>query len=174
MNSSRTLRFLAALLVLLSTAGCDQATKHLARTELTPWRSTPLAGGFIEFTLAENPGTFLSLGASLPEPIRHGLLTIGIGIGLTCLLAYLVRAATLRWTSFLALTLVWAGGMSNLVDRFARKGLVTDFILLRVGPIHTGIFNVADLAIVAGLIIFAASLQRAGKTEAGSKCSPGE
>ena len=59
--------------------------------------------------------------------------------------------------------------MSNLVDRFARKGLVTDFILLRVGPIHTGIFNVADLAIVAGLIILAASAWRAGKTEAGPK-----
>ena len=169
MIPSLTLRLLAVLLVLLSTAGCDQATKHLARTELSQWRSSPFAGGLIELTLAENPGTFLSLGASLPEPIRHGLLTIGIGIGLTCLLAYLIRAATLRWTSFLALTLVWAGGMSNLVDRFARKGLVTDFILLRVGPIHTGIFNLADLAIVAGLIILAASARRAGKTEAGSK-----
>ena len=170
MIPSRTLRFLAALLVLLSTAGCDQATKHLARTGLSQWRSSPLAGGFIELTLAENPGTFLSLGASLPEPIRHGLLTIGIGIGLTCLLAYLVRASTLRWPSFIALTLVWAGGMSNLVDRFARKGLVTDFILVRLGPIHTGIFNLADLAIVAGLIILVASARHAGKTEAGSKC----
>ncbi len=173
MIPSRTFRLLAVLLILLSTAGCDQATKHLARTELSQWRSSPFAGGLVELTLAENPGTFLSLGASLPEPIRHGLLTIGIGIGLTCLLAYLIRAATLRWTSFLALTLVWAGGMSNLVDRFARKGLVTDFILLRVGPIHTGIFNVADLAIVAGLIMLAASASRAGKTHAGSKSSPG-
>ena len=171
MIPSRTFRLLAVLLILLSTAGCDQATKHLARTELSQWRSSPFAGGLVELTLAENPGTFLSLGASLPEPIRHGLLTIGIGIGLTCLLAYLIRAATLRWTSFLALTLVWAGGMSNLVDRFARKGLVTDFILLRVGPIHTGIFNVADLAIVAGLIMLAASASRAGKTHAGSKSS---
>ena len=169
MNSSLTLRFLAGLLVLLSTAGCDQATKHLARTDLSQWRSSPIAGGLIEFTRAENPGTFLSLGASLPEPIRHGLLTIGIGIGLTCLLAYLVRASALRWSSFFALSLVWAGGMSNLVDRFARKGLVTDFILLRLGPIHTGIFNVADLAIVAGLIILAAAARRAGKTEPGSK-----
>jgi len=171
MIPSRTFRLLAVLLILLSTAGCDQATKHLARTELSQWRSSPFAGGLVELTLAENPGTFLSLGASLPEPIRHGLLTIGIGIGLTCLLAYLIRAATLRWTSFLALTLVWAGGMSNLVDRFARKGLVTDFILLRLGPIHTGIFNVADLAIVAGLIMLAASASRAGKTHAGSKSS---
>ena len=169
MIPSCTLRFLAILFVLLSTAGCDQATKHLARTELGQWRSSPIAGGFIELTLAENPGTFLSLGASLPGPIRHGILTIGIGIGLTCLLAYLVRAATLRWTSFLALSLVWAGGMSNLVDRFARKGLVTDFILLRVGPIHTGIFNLADVAIVAGVIILVASARHAGKTEAGSK-----
>ena len=171
MIPSRTFRLIAVLLVLLSTAGCDQATKHLARTELSPWRSSPLAGGLIELTLAENPGTFLSLGASLPEPVRHGLLTIGIGIGLTCLLTYLVRSATLRRTSFLALSLVWAGGMSNLVDRFARKGLVTDFILLRAGPVHTGIFNVADLVIVAGLIILAASASLTGKTQVGSKSS---
>src|SRR6266478_6276466 len=173
MIPSCTLRFLAVFLVLISTAGCDQATKHLARTELSQWHSSPFAGGFIELTLAENPGTFLSLGASLPEPVRHGLLTVGIGIGLTCLLAYLVRASTLRWTAFIGLTLVWAGGMSNLVDRFARKGLVTDFILLRIGPLHTGIFNVADLVIVAGIIILAASARRAGKTEARSKLSPG-
>ena len=41
----------------------------------------------------------------------------------------------------------------------AANGLVTDFILLRAGPLHTGIFNLADLAIVFGLIILFASLQ---------------
>ena len=165
MVSTRALRLLAVFLVLLSTAGCDQATKHFARAGLTQWQSSPLAGGLIELTLAENPGTFLSLGASLPEPLRGALLTFGIGIGLACLLAYLVRNPALRWSSFLALSLVWAGGTSNLVDRFSRKGLVTDFILLRLGPFHTGIFNLADMAIVAGIIILAASSFRTTKSE---------
>ena len=160
MRSSRTIRLLAVLAILISTAGCDQATKQLARAGLSQWRSTVLPGGFLEFTLAENPGTFLSLGATLPESVRRFLLTIGVGLGLTCLLAYLVKTSSLRLLPFLALTLVWAGGMSNLLDRFARHGLVTDFMLLRLGPLHTGIFNVADLAIVAGTIILAVSLSK--------------
>jgi signal peptidase II len=165
MFSTRALRLLAVFLVLLSTAGCDQATKHFARTGLAQWQSSPIAGGLIELTLAENPGTFLSLGASLPEPLRGTLLTFGIGIGLACLLIYLVRNPALRWSSFLALSLVWAGGTSNLLDRFSRNGLVTDFILLRLGPFHTGIFNLADMAIVAGIIILAASSFRPTKAQ---------
>jgi len=170
MTASRTIRLLAVLLVLACTAGCDQATKHFARRELPQFGSAALPGGFIELALAENPGAFLSLGASLPEPLRAGLLTVGIGLGLTLLLVYLVRVSTIYWLSFLGLALVWAGGMSNLVDRFARHGLVTDFILLRVGPLHTGVFNIADLAIVTGTIVLLASLRtNASITEVASK-----
>ena len=158
MTPSRAIRFLAIFLVLASTVGCDQATKHFARTQLSQSNST-LPGGFVELTLAENPGAFLSLGASLPEAARGGLLTVGVSLGLSLLLAYLMHNSRLHWLAFLGLALVWAGGISNLIDRFVRHGLVTDFILLRAGPLHTGIFNVADLAIVFGLILLFASLQ---------------
>jgi signal peptidase II len=172
MNPSRTLRLLAVLLILISTAGCDQVTKQFARSELSELRSTALPGGFLEFALAENPGAFLSLGASLPQPLRGGFLTIGIGLGLTMLLIYLLRAANLRWLSFLGLVLIWSGGMSNLIDRFARHGRVTDFILLRIGPLHTGVFNFADMAIMAGVVILVASFRaRSSPSELRSKPS---
>jgi signal peptidase II len=158
MTPSRTLRLLTVLVVLICTAGCDQAAKHLARAGLSPFQSTNLAGGFVELTLAENPGAFLSLGGTLPEPVRGGLLTVGIGAGLICLAGYLVGRARLGWLSFLSLALVWAGGMSNLIDRFARHGRVTDFIVIRAGPFHTGIFNFADLAIVIGTVLLFGSL----------------
>ena len=158
MTASRALRFLAIFLILGSTVGCDQATKHFARAQLSQ-SSSKLPGGFIEFTLAENPGAFLSLGASLSEAARGGLLTVGVSLGLILMLAYLIHNSRLHWLSFLGLASVWAGGISNLIDRFVRHGLVTDFILLRAGPLHTGIFNVADLAIVFGLIILFASFQ---------------
>jgi signal peptidase II len=35
-------------------------------------------------------------------------------------------------------------------------GAVTDFVSLGLGALRTGIFNVADLAIVAGLLLFLA------------------
>jgi signal peptidase II len=167
---SRTLRLLAVGLILLSTAGCDQVTKHFARKQLNQYESSLLPGGFVELVLAENPGAFLSLGASLPESVRGGLFTAGIGAGLTVLLFYLLRAVDLPRLSFFGLVLIWAGGTSNLWDRFARHGLVTDFILIRVGPFHTGVFNVADLAIVAGTIIVVASMRaQSFRSNAGKK-----
>jgi len=155
---SRTIRLLAVGLILISTAGCDQVTKHFARKQLNPYESSLLPGGFVELTLAENPGAFLSLGASLPESVRGSVFTAGIGVGLVMLFVYLLRTVAIPRLAFLGLVLLWAGGMSNLWDRFARNGLVTDFILIRVGPLHTGIFNVADLAIVTGTIMAVFSL----------------
>jgi signal peptidase II len=147
----------AAFLILVSTIGCDQTTKHFARTELGQSGSTVLAGGFVQLILSENPGAFLSLGGTLPQAVRLALLTVGVSLGLTFLLAYLVRAAKLRWIGFLGLALIWAGGMSNLIDRLLRHGLVTDFIFVQIGPLHTGIFNVADMTIVTGAVLLALS-----------------
>ena len=110
-----------------------------------------LPGGFGELRLAENPGSFLSLGESLSVPMRTALLTIGVGAGLLGLLAYLVSGAGLSWFSFTGLAMAWAGGMSNLIDRVARQGNVTDFVIIHIGPLHTGVFNAADVVILLGV-----------------------
>lgn len=81
MTLTRKLRLALLLSVLLCAVGCDQTSKHFARAELGPFGFVTLPGGFGELRLAENPGSFLSLGASLPEPWRLGLLTIGVGVG---------------------------------------------------------------------------------------------
>jgi signal peptidase II len=155
MIPSKAIRLIAILLVLVCTVGCDQAVKHLARVKLSESGSTVTGGGLIEFTLAENPGAFLSLGATLPPIIRGALLTVGVAAGLACLLAYLL-GAPLRYLPFFGLVLAWAGGISNLIDRLARNGLVTDFMVLRLGPLHTGVFNLADIVIVTGFCILLA------------------
>ena len=160
MIPSRTIRLVVISLVLVCTAGCDQVTKHVARAELGQIGSDTLPNRFIKFALAENPGAFLSLGASFPQTARSAL-TVCLSFGLAFLLAYLVGAPRLRLASFLGLALTWAGGISNLIDRFLRHGLVTDFMVVRVGPFHTGVFNLADFAIVVGMLILLVSL-RAG------------
>ena len=50
-----------------------------------------------------------------------------------------------------AMVLIAAGGMGNLVDRVLRDGRVIDFMNLGLGPVRTGIFNVADVQIMVGL-----------------------
>jgi signal peptidase II len=160
MTRSSIIRLGVLFVILSCTAGCDQTTKHIARTSLSHTATITLPGSFIQFTLAENPGAFLSLGASLPLSARTAL-AVGLAVGLALLLVYLLRTLTLRWLCFFGLGLIWAGGVSNLVDRFFRHGLVTDFMVFRVGPIHTGVFNVADFAVVVGMILLVAC-SRAG------------
>jgi signal peptidase II len=157
MIPSRTIRLIVISLVLVCTAGCDQVTKHFARTGLGQADSALMSRSIIEFTLAENPGAFLSLGASLPQATRSAL-TVCLGFCLATLLAYLVRTPRIRLVSLLGLALIWAGGLSNLIDRFLHRGLVTDFIVVRAGPLHSGIFNLADFAIVIGTLMLVASL----------------
>jgi signal peptidase II len=147
---SQKIRLAILLLTLACTAGCDQASKHIARSALGERRFIMLPGGFGEFRLAENPGSFLSIGDSLPKPLRLTVFTIGVGVGLSSLLVYLVFGGRFSWLRFVGLGLVWAGGTSNLIDRIARNGLVSDFIYVRLGPFHTGIFNLADVVIMIG------------------------
>jgi signal peptidase II len=168
MTNSRRLRMAILILLLGATVGCDQTSKHLARTELGPTGYITLPGGFGELRLAENAGSFLSLGASFPQSFRLAIFTIGVGLGLFLLFGYLVRQASLGWVSFGGHTLVMAGGMSNLIDRVARQGFVTDFIFVRVGPLHTGIFNLADVMIMAGIGAIAFAFWRRGAATEGA------
>ena len=50
------------------------------------------------------------------------------------------------------LAMILGGGLGNLHDRLV-YGFVRDFMQLRVGPLHTGIFNAADAAITVGVIV---------------------
>jgi len=160
MTAFRKLRFGLLLLVLGCTVGCDQTSKHIARIELDRLGSIALPGHFGELRLAENPGSFLSLGESLSAPMRTAFLTIGVGVGLFGLLAYLVNRRGLSWLAFTGLAMAWAGGMSNLIDRIFREGSVTDFIIIRIGPLHTGVFNLADVVILLGLATLICDLWR--------------
>ncbi len=57
-----------------------------------------------------------------------------------------------------------AGGASNWIDRITR-GSVVDFLNVGVGPVRTGVFNVADVAIMLGVGAFVlAEFQKDGRS----------
>src|SRR6516164_8410475 len=114
MNLSRKLRLACLILVVVCTVGCDQTAKHIARRQLNQTGPIVLSGGLVELRLAENPGSFLSLGALLPKPARFSFFTLGVGAGLAVMAAFLVRRPPLDMWRFLGLSLVLAGGISNL------------------------------------------------------------
>ncbi len=57
--------------------------------------------------------------------------------------------AKTKYVSIVGLAL---GGIANLIDRVFRDGHVVDYMVLNVGPAHTGVFNIADIAITVGAL----------------------
>ena len=153
----RPLRSGLLALALATCVGCDQAAKALAREALAFSPPLALFGGAVRLQYAENPGAFLSLGASLPAATRFFLGTVLVGATLAALLIFTLRAAGLSPGQRTGLALILSGGVGNLIDRLVNDGPVIDFVVLRLGPFHTGIFNVADVAITAGVLIAALS-----------------
>lgn len=156
-SSAVTARQRAALvaLVILSSVGCDRVTKSYAQAVLPGAGRISLARDTLRIEYVENRGAFLGMGASLPAPARRALFTVGSAA------IVLLTAVAALWgrgrprSEVAALALVAGGGLGNLWDRLAHGGSVVDFLNLGIGPVRTGIFNVADLAIVAGVVLLA-------------------
>lgn len=150
----RTLQRIAVVtLTLLCCVGCDQMSKSAARFLLASGDAQSYLGDSLRLQLVENPGSFLSLGASLPEHFRFALFTAAVAALLIGLVAASLFARRLQPWRVVALALVAGGGISNLIDRLLYNGRVTDFLNVGIGGLRTGIFNVADMAIMAGALL---------------------
>jgi signal peptidase II len=110
----------------------------------------------VRLTYAENPGAFLSLGASLSKPARTAIFQGGVGLVVLGLIAAALFKRGLSRPQVVALTLLGASGLGNLIDRLLHDGSVTDFLNLGIGQVRTGIFNVADIAGVLGVVVLLA------------------
>ena len=145
---ARTRGRLPILLAAAGTIVVDRVTKHLATATLAGTPARSFLGDTLRLDYARNPGAFLGLGADWPPEWRAALFTGAAFIGLA-VVAALVRRLRHSPAALLGLALFAGGTVSNLVDRVV-DGSVVDFLNVGVGPLRTGIFNVADVAILAG------------------------
>jgi signal peptidase II len=138
-------------LVLCACVGCDQVTKDVAEVHLPSAHSLSLLGGVLQFRYSTNTGAFMGLGARLPSAVRFWALIVLVGIALAAMLRFLWVSQEMRdGATILGLSLVIGGGFSNLVSRLRHGGAVVDFVSVGVGSLRTGIFNLADVAIMVG------------------------
>lgn len=138
--------------VLGFSVGCDQATKHIATSTLAGHPGHSFLGDSFRLTYAMNDGAFLSLGANLSAPMRFWVLTVAVGLLLLGLVGYALRSKKLSAMQVAGYALIAGGGLSNWFDRARNGGAVVDFMNLGLGQqLRTGIFNVADLAILVGI-----------------------
>jgi signal peptidase II len=134
----------------------DQWTKQLATEHLKNMPTKSWLSDLFRLQYATNEGAFLSLGASLPPAARYWVLTIGVGLLLLSLCVYALFSEVI-WKTKLdgvqvgAYSLIASGGFSNWIDRARFEGSVVDFMNMGLGPLRTGVFNVADLAILGGI-----------------------
>jgi len=148
----KTVRKVAIIFfVLIGCVGCDQMTKSIARHRLADVGMISFLGDALRLEYTENTGGFLSLGATIPGQLRSWIFICIVGGILLVLLLYLLSARRINRPTILALSLVLAGGLSNLLDRIFHDGRVVDFMNVGVGSLRTGIFNVADVAITIGI-----------------------
>jgi signal peptidase II len=91
--------------------------------------------------------------------VRTAVFTVATGAILLVLAVMAWRHRGRPWHAA-AFGLFIAGGASNWFDRW-RDGHVVDFLNLGIGWLRTGVFNVADVAIMAGVALYVVAELRA-------------
>jgi signal peptidase II len=155
--------------ILVATLAVDQGSKVWARTlpvmpsgcaqpeDLVAFHCAgvpqPVVDGFWDWELAYNPGaafsTFASFTGLTGMKVILSLIAVLALVGITVLA---LRAAPDERIKRLAYALIAGGALGNLVDRL-RDGAVTDFVRWRIHDHRWPIFNLADAALLVGVIV---------------------
>jgi len=105
----------------------------------------PLLGDLLQLAHVRNTGAAFGL-----LPGYRLLFTATSVLIVTAIIIYIVHVRPTGWLTVTGLALVCSGAVGNLVDRVL-IGRVTDFLYVAV--IDFPVFNIADSAIVVGVII---------------------
>jgi signal peptidase II len=145
-RSAGYLALVAALVVL------DQLTKILVARSVELYGSVTVIPGFFNLTRIHNNGAIFGAFSGPAEGGIIPFLTAASLIALGLVAYYFVKTPASDARVKLALTLILAGALGNLVDRLVR-GYVVDFLDFYVGRWHWPFFNVADSCITIGALL---------------------
>lgn len=136
---------LAAVMLVL-----DLWTKHLASQNLELFRPVVITP-WLNLTLAHNEGAAFSLLADAGGWQRWFFTAVAVLVS-GVLLVWLKRLPNNARLLPVAITMVLAGALGNMIDRI-RQGYVVDFIDIHYQGWHWPAFNVADMVIVTGVFL---------------------
>lgn len=104
---------------------------------------------FLDLVMVWNRG--ISYGLFQQEGLIGRLVLLAISVAACVFLVFWLRRVVSRLEAW-ALGLILGGAAGNAVDRFA-YGAVADFVLLHAGSFEWYVFNIADAAIVVGVVL---------------------
>lgn len=138
-----------ALCISACILGFDRFTKILATEKLSPYASVPILKNIFHFTLVYNRGAAFGVFKN-----QTYLFIITAVVAIVFIFFTLKNHAPRTFSLYtLALTLILAGAIGNLIDRIF-YGYVIDFLDFRIWPV----FNVADSAITIGALLLGAHI----------------
>jgi signal peptidase II len=123
-----------------------------------PWPLLP----FLEFVMVWNRGISYGLFQQTTDLGRWGLVILSIAASIW--LAFWLRKAERRLEA-LGLALIIGGALGNAVDRTV-YGAVADFVHFFWGTFSWYVFNIADAAIVVGVVALLYDTLSAGRGKA--------
>jgi signal peptidase II len=133
----------------------DQATKNIAKNNLKNNPPVSYLNNMVVLVYAENTGAFLSMGSKLDGIMGNIILIIFPVIVLAGLLVYVfIKLKNLKMIALISLTMIFAGGIGNIIDRIMYNRHVIDFLNFGIGnTLRTGVLNIADMFVFFGAII---------------------
>ncbi|MFC6171991.1 signal peptidase II [Subtercola frigoramans] len=143
-------RALALLVIVaLGVLAVDQIAKYLVVTHLPLGQFVPVLGDLVQFFYVTNSGAAFSIGSAYTW--IFSVLAVGV---LVFIVWFARRIRSVGWAVVFGLLL--GGVLGNLTDRLFREpgfgiGHVVDFVKI---PLLPAIFNLADVAICAAMVLF--------------------
>ena len=133
---------LAAAFVIAS----DQITKYLVRANMQPGDKIPVIGDWMNIYYVQNTGTAFSMfeGNKFITIVLTSVLIVA------CVTFAFSEARSGNKATSILLTLIAAGGASNMIDRVS-LGFVTDMISCG----SFAVFNVADIFVTCSCVLMA-------------------
>lgn len=144
-------RLMTVGFVLSMAIGCDQTTKRIAEKTLNESAIHSMFFDTFRLQFVHNSGVLLGLGSNFSEGAKWWLFLVLPLVLLSAAAFFVVFSSKLNRAQVCFLTMIIGGGTGNLIDRIL-QGSVTDFINVGIGSLRTGIFNVADVAILVGAL----------------------
>ena len=122
----------------------DQCTKYMVRINFEQGETLPIISDILHLTYVRNLGAAFSMF----ENIKVVTIIIPLFILLIAITALFFFYNRISRFSRVSISLIIAGGMSNLIDRII-LGYVTDMIDFRIFPV----FNIADISVCVGCVL---------------------
>ena len=139
----------------------DQVSKAAVRAYIPLYDSVEVIPGLLNLTHALNTGAAFGFLDHLDFAYKAVVVAVLATSALAAIVFYAMTLGSETRMSRLALTLVVAGAIGNLIDRVV-AGAVVDFVDFYVGTWHFWAFNVADTCISSGAVLLIFDMLRTG------------